>query len=166
MYTLKRYTMRVRAAGSRYGEPAVPEESFTCAGVLRDLSDAPDHDVPLILARYAALRAWVLRCRPWDTREPEDPVVVEHALSAARAHLAATAAAWPEARVLEVALARATRAGCDPGGDPDVAGQLALLEEAARAADVLGHVHGARALRQAAHRVRWRASGFPPSSLS
>lgn len=162
MYTIKRYTMRVRATGARYGEPAVPEEPFPCSEVLHDLSDAPDRDVPLILARYAALRAWVLRVRPWDTGEPEEPSVVEHALSAARAHLGATAAVWPEGLLLERALARAPR----DVADPDVAGGLALMEEAAIAAESLGHVHGARALRQVAHRVRWRASGYPPSSLS
>lgn len=162
MYNLTRYTMRVRAAGARYGQPAVPEEPFPGSGVLQDLSGAPDHEVPLILARYAALRAWSLWVGPWESGEPEEPAVVEHALSAARAHLAATAELWPEAAVLDRVMEGLTGSGLEPGQ----AGALTLLADAARAADALGHVHGARALREAAHRARWRAGGYPPASLS
>lgn len=152
MYNLKRYTMRVRAAGAPYGDPAVPDEEFSAAGVLRDLTEAPDGEIPLILARYATLRAWLLQDGPCGDG------VAEHALSAARAHLAATAPSWPEGRLLERVL------DADPAGPTEPA--LALLEEASRAADATGHVHGARSLRQAAYQARWWTSGYPPSSLS
>lgn len=154
--------MRVRAAGARYGQPAVPEEPFPGSGVLQDLSLAPDREVPLILARYAALRAWALRVGPWEPGDPAEPAVVEHALSAARAHLAATAEHWPEAALLDRVLEGLAGAGLEPGR----AGELTLLGDAARASEKLGHVHGARALREAAHRARWRAGAYPPASLS
>lgn len=150
MYTQRQYTSSVRDPAGRYDGGATPSEDFPGAGVLRDLSDASTPDIPLILARYAALRAWSLG--PHHAGDP----VARHALSAAREHLAATAATaadWSEKVLLEQAL-----------DDPDGGRALRCLEAAADAAASLGHRHGAHALREAAHRARWRSSGFPPPS--
>lgn len=151
--------MRVRAAGAPYGDPAVPEEPFSGAAALWDLSGAPDSDIPLILARYAALRAWVLHTGVCGEG------VAEHALSAARAHLTALAGDGPdgpEGRLLDSALV----AALEPVSDRAFGHALSLLESAARCADGRGHSHGARALREAAHRARWWLSGYPPASFS
>ncbi len=159
MYNLKRYTMRIRDPGPRYGEPAVPEEPFAESTVLRDLAGATDSEIPRILARYAAIRAWSMATAPVGTFAEE---ATDHALSAARAHLGDRCdAGAEEAALLEGALEAAARPRRTAEG-----GGLALLEAAARAAEAAGHIHGARALRETAHRARWRASGFPPSSLS
>lgn len=149
MYTHRRYTISVRDLPGRYGDGVVSPEDFPGAGALRDLTDAPESEVPLILARYAALRAWELG---WH--EAGGPVST-HALHAALEHLSATCGGWAERELLEEAL---------NAGSPRES--LRLLEAAADAAAALGHRHGARSLREAVHRARWRSSGFPPPSPS
>lgn len=149
MYSHPRYTIAVRDAGGHdhgagFGS-AVPDEAFPAALVLRDLPSVPEPEIPLVLARFAALRAWALRL------EGADPTVQSHAVSAAEAHLAAVPEGWIEGAALSALAAGSA--------------EVARLEEAAAAAGARGHRHGERALRQAVHRarlVRWRLP--PPSS--
>lgn len=130
----------VRDLRARYGEQPGAPEAFTAEAVLEDLRHASDADLPLVLARYAAVRAWALRGEGSDA--------AEHAVSAAEAHLAAADPAWPEGPLLRRLLGDG-RAG-------------PLLEEAAARAAARGHEAGARALRSAALRLRWRDMGLPP----
>lgn len=155
MYTHKRYTSVVRDSASRYGHGPIPAEEHPGARVLRDLRHAPTPEIPLILARYTALRAWSLRGGAAGARLADQGAVSKHAVSAAMAHLDATAEEWPEAHLLGDALAQ-----------PDGKEALSLLASAAAAADALGHVHGARALREAVYRERWNAGRYPPPSAS
>jgi hypothetical protein len=136
---------RVRDPRWPYGEPPVPAEEFAGEGVLLDLPGAILTDVPLIMARYAALRAWALA----GNRGP----VGAHAASAARAHLGSVGPGWREGTLL-----RRLLDGARPAGR--------LLDEAAAEASARGHSAGARALRQAAYRARWGGTGFPPPSSS
>ncbi len=149
MYTHRRYSIRVRDGAGRYGADPLPAEEHPGAGALQDLRGAASHEIPLILARYAALRAWSLQFHSAPA------VVTDHALSAAAAHLDATAEGWAENPLLREALLA-----------PHEGAVLDLLISAAAAADGLGHVHGARALREVVHRARWRAGGYPPASPS
>lgn len=149
MYTNRRYTGSVRDGTPRYGEGPVPTELYPAARVLDDLGHATDPDVPRILARYAALRAWLLGSGPAPTPESR------HAASAALQHLGALAPDWPERPLLERLL-----------GAPGRGHAPQLLDRAATTAEAAGHGHGARALREAAHRARWRATGYPPPSPS
>lgn len=146
MYAHTRYTAGVRDGRAPYGEPAFPAEVFPGEEVLLDLPGAPRSELPLILARFAALRAWTL------TATDAAPALVEHAATATREHLRALDPAWREGILLR-ALER--------GGSA-----AALLEEAAGEAAAAGHRHGARALREAAHRARWLAARYPPPSPS
>lgn len=148
MYTHRRYTISVRAGAARYGGRPIPSEDFPGAGVLDDLADAVDADIPLILARFAALRAWVLATDTPPDQEPDE--VTRHALSAALEHLAATEDGWRENELLRGAVT-------GPRAE-----SLKLLAAAAAAAERIGHEHGGRALREAVHRARWSAGGFPP----
>lgn len=149
MYTNRQYTTCVHDGAARYDEGPVPAEEFAGAGVLRDLSNAEASEMPLILARYAALRAWILRSHG------ERGAVATHALTAAREHLLATADEWAERELLGAALdaGRSARA-------------LELLDDAAHAAAARGHHEGARAIRETVHRARWWQGGFPPPSRS
>lgn len=149
MYTNRQYTTTVRDGAVHYGEGTVPSEEFAGAGVLHDLSRAKAAEMPLILARYAALRAWVLRSD--GDRGP----VAAHALSAARQHLLGTDVEWGERDLLAAALAAGNGARA-----------LDLLDAAARAAAARGHEHGARAIREAVHRNRWWRGVLPPPSRS
>lgn len=149
MYTSRQYTTRVRDGTAPYEDGPFPAEEFAGAGVLRDLSDAEASEMPLILARYAALRAWILRARG------ERGVVAAHALTAAREHLLATDDEWAERELLAAAL--------DAGSS---AHALELLDAAAHAAAARGHDQGARAIRETVHRALWWQGGFPPPSRS
>lgn len=151
MYTHRQYTIGVRDDAPRYGERPVPDEEFAGAGVLHDLTDAEASEMPLILARYATLRAWVMRA------DGERGPVAAHALIAAREYLLATDTEGDrtEAEILGTALAAGTTARA-----------LDLLTAAADAAASRGHDHGARAIRQVVHRARWSLDGLPPPSRS
>jgi hypothetical protein len=131
---------KVRERGGRYGEQPIPSERFPAEGVLEDLRHAPEHDLPLIVARYAALRAWMLA--------RGDEAVAGHAVAAADTHLDAIGPDWTEGSWLRHLVDGSTA--------------VRALEHAAREAAGRGHVAGARSLRQAAHRLRWNAVGFPP----
>lgn len=147
MYTTHQYTTAVHDGTARYGEGPLPAEEFAGAGALNDLSRAETTDVPLILARYAALRAWLLA-----TTGVGGPVAT-HAMMAALEHLAATAEDGTEPDLLRAALAAGD-------GGPG----LELLERAGRAAAARGHEHGAHALREAVRRTRaWKGRCPPPS---
>lgn len=121
---------RVRDEPAAYGPHEVDADAFPAARVLQDLGRAPDRDAPRILARYAALRSWLLRD---DLAEPE---FLRHAVVAARAYLAATGE-WPDADPLT----RLT----EPHPD------LAAAHHAATMADRAGHVEGASALLRAGY---------------
>lgn len=119
----------VRDEPAAYGPHEVEADAFPAAAVLEDLRRAPEHDVPRILARYAALRSWLLRGRT-------DPGLTRHAARTARRYLAAVAD-WPEA----AHLARLA--------DPEPA--LSAVRDAAVAAAGAGHVEGAYALFRAGY---------------
>lgn len=150
MYTIRRFTTSVRAEASSYGDVPHSEEAYAGAGVLKDLSDAEAVEIPLILARYVALRAWTLR-----SERAAPAAVIAHALSAALEHLSAVPGEWLEGEILGEAL----RGG--RGHRP-----LALLEAAAVAAEERGHHHGARTLREAVRRRPLGGDGSPSRSLS
>jgi hypothetical protein len=120
---------RVRDGWASYGPHEVDDDEFPAARVLEDLARCSDGAVPRVLARYAALRIWLLR------EEGADPVTVRHGVKAARAYLAVTEG--PEA----AALGRLS--GDRPGLD-------AFLEAGAAAAEV-GHREGAYALFRAGY---------------
>lgn len=155
MYIHNRYTTAVRDGASHYGHGPIPAEEHPGAGVLRDLRHAADPEIPLILARYTALRAWSLLGHAVGSTPSDREAVADHAVSAAMAHLDATADGWPEAHLLRDALAH-----------PDAKEALRLLASAAGAAAALGHVHGARALREAVYREHWSTGRYPPPSPS
>lgn len=152
MYTHRRYTSSVHDGSNRYGDGAgrygqgpLPTEEHPGARALRDLTLAAEEEIPHITARFAAVRAWTLR------RASADAVVVEHAVSAALAHLDATSSDWTEGSLLRAALST-----------PDTGEALSLLASAATAAESLGHLHGAHALREAIHRAHWDVGRYPP----
>lgn len=156
MYTPRRYTISVRDGSSRYGDGAgryshgpLPSEEHPGARALRDLTLAAEEEIPHITARFAVVRAWTLR------RATADAVVVDHAVSAALAHLDATNGDWAEGSLLRAALSTA-----------DTGEALGLLVSAANAAESRGHLHGAHALREAVHRARWDAGRYPPPCSS
>lgn len=153
MYIHRQYTRSVRDGAPPYGEAAVPSEEFPGAGALQDLATAAESEVPLVLARYAALRAWAL------LRAGERTDVVRHAMTAALEHLAAIGDAWPEKGLLREALLREARLR-------ETLPSLDLLRQAAARADSLGHRHGARSLRESVHRAGGSLEWVPPRSLS
>lgn len=73
---------RIRDQPAAYGPHEVEGDAYPAAGVLDDLTGVQERDIPRILARYAALRCWLLR----DARA--DPGLVRHAARTARAYLA------------------------------------------------------------------------------
>ncbi|MFP4624256.1 MAG: hypothetical protein ACOCVZ_01930 [Gemmatimonadota bacterium] len=147
MYAHERYTIGVREGRAQYGEPPRPAEAFPGEEALLDLAAAPTAELETILARFVVLRAWTLEftgaARP----------VVDHAVQAAYEHLAALDPEDPEVTVLLSLVGSGTWS-------------VALLEAAAGEAEAAGHRHGARALRQAVHRARWAAAGYPPPTPS
>lgn len=157
MYSHKRYPTRIRAPASHYGDLPLPAQGQPGAEALRDLAMAPTTEIPLILARYAAVRAWALcHDRARHTGDAADHAAVEsHALSAAIEQLEATDGGWPELKMLRAALAGASATRT-----------ARFMESAAAAAEALGHLHGARALREAVHRIRWQALPIHPPSTS
>lgn len=154
MYSHRRYLTSVRSRKSHYGDRPFPADSPPAEGALRDLATAPTPEIPLIIARYAALRAWTL-CHGGRAGDKTRGAVESHALTAAIEQLESTSGDWPDLALLRKALARpgATRSARD-------------MDAAAAAADALGHVHGARALREAVLRVRWTSFRFRPPSSS
>jgi hypothetical protein len=147
MYFHQRYTVSVRDGAPRYPAPS-PSDAFPAAGVLDDLRTVPVPDLPLVLARYTALRSWLLRYGD------AAPALVGHAGSAADAHLDGLP---PDGDA---------RAGLDALLDARTTAEaVAALETAADAAEASGHAAGARTLRQAAHRARW-GPALGPTSLS
>ncbi|MDX1674658.1 MAG: hypothetical protein R3314_07690 [Longimicrobiales bacterium] len=71
---------RVRDRPAAYGPHEVDADPFPAARVLDDLAHADEAGIPQVLARYAALRAWLIR--------HDDPGLVRHARQTARAYLA------------------------------------------------------------------------------
>jgi hypothetical protein len=135
MYPLNRLNPTVRDARAHYGAGGPAPEQFPAELVLRDLGGA-DGEIaaPLILARYAALRAWMLR------GVPGEPELLRHALAAAHAHLEAAPEDWPERALLARLLDRGHT-------DGDVS---ELLLDVAAAAEGAGHIDSALAARTAA----------------
>lgn len=119
----------VRDEPAAYGPHEVEGDAFPAAGVLEDLGRAPDPEVPRILARYAALRSWLLRGRA-------DPVLSRHADTTARCYLAALPD-WPDTTYLTRLV------------DPEP--PLIAVQDAAVAAAAAGHTEGAYALYQAGY---------------
>lgn len=133
---------RVRDEPAAYGPHEVDDDPFPAARVLDDLTRGPDDAVPSILARYAALRCWHLRARH------AHPVLLDHAIEAARRYVAAIDG--PEASALARVAARAP--------------ELDAFEDAASAAASAHHVEGAYALLHAGYAtarqrsdLRWAA---------
>lgn len=129
----------VRDEPASYGPHEVDDDAFPAARVLEDLARAADRDAARVIARYAALRDWLLR------QESADPVLLRHSRGAARAYLAAVDG--PEA----AALARLA--------DPEP--ELAAFHRAGRAATRAGHTEGAYALLLAGYTAARRRADFP-----
>ena len=134
----RRTRRAVRETPPPYGRRA-DDPRFPADDVLLDLAtvgpgpDAARHTA-LILARYAALRCWLLRTGGAPS------ALTSHAVAAARAHLDAAERCPETGLLLELVEAGLSRAG----------GLLALAaEEAGRA----GHAVGAAALAEAARRA-------------
>jgi hypothetical protein len=132
MYTFRIATSKVSDPRARYGARAPEPEEFPAEIVLRDLRRARDDDeVPVILARYAAFRAWLLGTAASDS------ALVGHARVTAAAHLDAAPQEWPEGPLFRQLL------------DPPASGPTSwdLLIGIAGAAERAGHVDGALAAR-------------------
>ena len=119
---------RVRDRPASYGPHEVDGDAFPAARVLEDLARADEPGVAHVLARYAALRAWLLR--------DDDPGLLRHARRTARAYLAHVAE-WPDAH----RLAGLTHGVLDP----------AEMRQAAASARRAGHREGAFALLHATY---------------
>jgi hypothetical protein len=118
----------------RYGARPPEPERFPAELVLRDLGRAHgDAEVPLILARYAAMRAWLLN------GDPAEVSLLAHARVTAAAYLDASPEQWPERPLLRRLL--------EAESCPEPWGLLAQVGGAAEAA---GHLDGALAAHQAA----------------
>lgn len=128
---------RVRDEPRAYGPYEVGGDAFPAAKVLQDLGHATERDVPRILARYAALRCWLLRDLPAEA------FLVSHAEQTARAYLAATRE-WPEREPLERLL------------EPQP--ELAAARDAGLAAAAVGHAEGAYAILRAGYLAARRRS--------
>lgn len=135
MYPLNRLNRTVRDTRAHYGAGSPAPEQFPAELVLRDLgSDDGEVGAPLILARYAALRAWML------AGAAADPALLTHALAAAHAHVHTTPQDWPERALL-------ARLLDGVGSDADAS---AVLLDIAAAAEGAGHIDSALAARTAA----------------
>jgi hypothetical protein len=132
--------LRIGEGHPAYGPHEADSDVFPGALALEDLRRASTEDAPRILARYAALRSWLLR------EAAADPILVRHALDTARAYLAATDP-WPEAAPL--------RRLAEADAEPDAAW------EAATAADHAGHTEGAYALLRAGYMAARRNAEIP-----
>ncbi len=137
VYINPRFTRLVRAPAARYGDPASRGESFPAEAVLRDLVTADRAVAPLIAARYAALRFWLLHATG------EVAALVDHARESALGHLEAA-----DRGEEEVALLRALVERPEPLSEA-----AAVLDLAASEAERGRHPHGAGALREAAFRI-------------
>lgn len=131
---------RVRDEPAAYGPHEVDGDEFPAARVLKDLAGAADEDIPRILARYAALRSWLLR------RNAAEVDLIEHAESTAHAYLAAVED-WPEAE----SLARLV----------DDEPELSVLWHAAANADLDGHTESGYALLRAGYMAARRRADLP-----
>lgn len=138
MYTTS--APRIRDEQAAYGPHEVDGDEFPAARVLEDLAGSSDEDVPRILARYAALRSWLLG------DNDADPLLVRHARETARAYLGALND-WPDAGPL------AQLADADP--------DLAAVSEAAALADLAGHTEGGHALLRAGYLAARRRGDLP-----
>lgn len=141
MYGFRSSPSIVRDPVPPYG--AGSADRYPADDVLADLDRVTDGAAAgRILARYAALRLWLLR------QEGGPAEVTRHAEEAARAHvrtqLQAESGAWPEGDLLHRLLS---------AGDEEAA---VLLAAAGRAAASAGHRSGARALRRAARNAAAR----------
>jgi hypothetical protein len=144
MYPNDQYDGRIREPGGPYGPPPIEPDRFPAEQVLRDLRTTRDPAaMARIVARYAALRAWILAADP-----ETDPGFLAHARSAAFGYLRATPASWPGRPQLR----RLVRAARSPAMVP-------VLLAAAETAAADGCANGADALRNAA----WREAAGPPS---
>lgn len=128
MYTLS--VPRVRDEPAAYGPHEIDDDEFPAARVLEDLARSSDEEVPRVLARYAALRSWILG------EEDADPILVGHAAQTARAYLAAVED-WSEAEPL--------------GHLADAEPALGPVHAAAAAAREAGHAESAYALLHAGY---------------
>lgn len=136
VYTNHRFHRLVRAPAAHYGDPAPREESFPAEAVLRDLATADTAAAPIIAARYAALRFWLLR------GTGEAPTLVEHAREAAREQLAA--GGDPSRTSALQALVESPE---------PLRKAVVLLEQAAGQAERARQPHGAGALRESGFRM-------------
>ena len=157
MYGYRRTSDSVHEPSPRYGHGADgADDRFPADEVLLDLAlaEGADRDVRIarIVARYAALRHWLLRL--YDA----PPTLLSHAAGAARAHLSATTPGAGPAPDREDA-----DGGAPVGSEPWPEGEMlrklegspvgtaaGWLAAAALEADVAGDVAGADALRRAA----------------
>lgn len=145
MYTSNADNPKVRDRRSRYVDHDPDRERYPAELVLRDLrTRSTEETAPLIVARYTALRAWLM-----GTAGPQ-PAFLEHARQAAAAHLDSAPVDWPEGALLR----RLVR----PGGCEDEASTL--LAEVAGAAESLGHLDGALAAWSAAFNEALRTGRF------
>jgi uncharacterized membrane protein YedE/YeeE len=139
MYRLNPSNGGVRQARAYYSARSPEPEQFPAELVLRDLGGAHgEAAAPLILARYAVLRAWLL------AGAGTGPEFLAHAHAAALAHLAVLSEGCPERallrRLLDGVLDSAVGAG----------DASALLLDIAAAAEGAGHIDSALAARTAA----------------
>lgn len=145
MYTLNMSHPAVRDRWSRYPAGGPDPEEYHAELVLRDLrTHGTDEAAPLIVARYAALRAWLLGS------ESPPPGLLEHARETAAAYLDSTPPGWIEREVLRrlVSLPAGAEEPCQ------------LLVRVAEAAEAAGHVEGALAAWTAACRAALRPGRF------
>jgi hypothetical protein len=132
--------VQVRERQARYRPGGGEEERFPGELALDDLRTVPEDEVPLVLARYAAIRFRLL------AGIPAPPPLLDHAGAAAAAQLRTTPEHWPERVLLWELLEPAPRVA------PQVVAEkeAELLEAVGRAAEGWGHRHGAYAARHAA----------------
>jgi hypothetical protein len=145
MYTFNISHPAVRDRRSRYHAGGPDPEQYHAEPVLRDLRNhATEEAAPLIVARYTALRAWLLG---YDHAEP---ALLEHARETAEAHLEATPPGWGEREMLRrlVSLPTGAEEPCR------------LLARVAEAAEATGHVAGAHAAWTAACAAALRPGRF------
>jgi uncharacterized membrane protein YedE/YeeE len=138
MYRLNPSNGGVRQARAYYSARSPEPEQFPAELVLRDLGGAHgEAAAPLILARYAVLRAWLL------AGAGSGPEFLAHAHAAALAHLAVLPEGCPERALLRRLL--------DGVLDNAVGGEApALLLDIAAAAEGAGHIDSALAAQTAA----------------